>query len=147
MVDEDLGWLDDVPEGASLGDSEPLGVVVGGSLGRGLDVRLSSTVSVEQAKVGTFVTIQGQVHRFFGILTDLSLDSADPRFAASVTDDLPAMASVLSGTAAYATARVTPMLTTSIADPAPQPALVSAFGEKRRRGDPAGAGRSVAKGS
>ena len=57
----------------SLQDDEVLGQIVGGSLSRGLDVRLSSPGIAEKAKVGTFVTIQGRGHKFFGIITDLSL--------------------------------------------------------------------------
>ena len=100
----------------------PLGVVVGGSLSGGLQVRMSPGASVEAAKVGTFVTVQGGWHRFFGIITDLALESADPRFAAAVSDADPAMVSILSGTSAYAVAKVTPMLTTSVDQPSPQPA-------------------------
>ena len=100
----------------------PLGVVVGGSLSRGLDVRLGSAEAVEQAKVGTFVTVQGASSRFFGIITDLRLESADPRLAATLADADPAMADVLSGTSAYSVATVTPMLTTGIGGEKPQPA-------------------------
>ena len=115
MSDEELSWL----EGGAPGR---LGMVVGGSLGRGLDVRLHPGSSVEEAKAGTFVTVQGGWYRFFGIITDLSLESADPRFAASAAEADPAMVSVLSGTSAYAMARVTPMLVTSAAESSPQPA-------------------------
>ena len=100
----------------------PLGTVVGGSLSRGLDVRLGSTEAVEQAKVGTFVTVQGASSRFFGIITDLRLDSADPRLAATLADADPAIADVLSGTSVYSLATVTPMLTTGVAGEKPQPA-------------------------
>ena len=100
----------------------PLGVVVGGSLSRGLDVRLASAPGVEEAKVGTFVTVQGSWNRFFGIITDLSLESADQRLAATLGDADPAIADVLSGTSAYSLATVTPMLTTSVGKATPEPA-------------------------
>ena len=100
----------------------PLGIVVGGSLSRGLDVRLGSAEAVEQAKVGTFVTVQGASSRYFGIITDLRLDAADPRLASAMADADPAMASVLSGTSVYSLATVTPMLTTGVAGEAPTPA-------------------------
>ena len=101
---------------------EPLGVVVGGSLSRGLDVRLASAPAVEEVKVGTFVTVQGSWNRFFGIITDLSLESADQRLAATLGDADPAIADVLSGTSAYSLATVTPMLTTSVDKATPEPA-------------------------
>ncbi|MEX2599714.1 MAG: ATP-binding protein [Dehalococcoidia bacterium] len=109
-----LDWLDD-----SVG---PLGVVVGGSLSRGLDVRLGSAHAVEESKVGTFVTIAGVGHRYFGIITDLALESSDSRLAASMGDVDPTIASVLSGTSAYSIARVTPILATGVGADSPQPA-------------------------
>ena len=101
---------------------EPLGVVVGGSLSRGLEVRLGSAEAVESAKVGTFVTVQGVSYRFFGIISDLSLLSTDPRLPVSVGQADPAVMSVLSGTSAYAVAEVMPMLTVGVGEDAPAPA-------------------------
>lgn len=100
----------------------PLGVVVGGALSAGVDVRLGDTAAVEEAKAGTFVTVQGNGRRFFGIITDLALASADPRFASTVTDADPAVASVLSGTTAYAIAKVRLDLATPVAGTAAEPA-------------------------
>ena len=83
MVDETLDWTGEGPA--------PLGVVVGGSLSGGLDIRLHPGASVEEAKVGTFVTVQGGWYRFFGIMTDMRLESSDPRFAAAAPGIDPAM--------------------------------------------------------
>ena len=102
--------------------ASPLGMVVGGSLSRGLDVRLGSAEAVEQAKVGTFVTIQGAGSRYFGIITDLRLDSADQHLASAMADADAALASVLSGTSAYSLATVSLNLTTGVGGEAPQPA-------------------------
>ncbi len=99
-----------------------LGTVMGGSLSQGLEVRLRAGVSAEEVKAGTFVTVQGERRRFFGIVTDLSLQSADPRFAATAPDADAATASVLSGTSAFAMAKVTPMLAISGTDEALEPA-------------------------
>ncbi len=99
-----------------------LGVVVGGSLSQGLDVRLTGNGVVEDAKVGTFVTVHGTRHRYFGIITDLSLESADGRLSSNIAHADAAMAEVLSGTGAFAQARVTPMLMTSVGEEEPQPA-------------------------
>ena len=107
---------------AGFGLPERLGVVVGGSLMRGLDVRLDDVRAVEEAKVGAFVTAHGVATRFFGIVTDLRLDSTDPRLASALAAGGPALAEALSGTTAYAAATVTPMLTTRPGDDAPQPA-------------------------
>jgi len=99
-----------------------LGVVVGGALSQGLDVRLTGRATVEEAKVGTFVTVQGTTHRYFGIVTDLSLESADRRLSSTIPHADAAMAEVLSGTSAFAQAKVTPMLMTSAGAEEPQPA-------------------------
>ncbi len=99
-----------------------LGLVVGGSLSRGLDVRLDAVHAVEEAKVGTFITVHGTSSRFFGIVTDLRLDSSDPRLASAASTGGPGLTEALSGTTAYSTATVTPMLTVGAGDEAPQPA-------------------------
>ena len=101
---------------------ERVGAVVGGSLSRGLDVRLEAAPAVENVKVGAFVTLQGRISRFFGIVTDLRLDSSDPRAGLAVASGGPALAEALSGATAYSTASVSPMLTTSAEGEAPQPA-------------------------
>ena len=89
-----------------------LGMVVDGSLTRGLEVRLDSGCSVEEIKIGTFVTIEGERQRFFGVITEVSLGSADPslkRTPPNVHD--PFIAQVVSGTVAYGTITVLPHLT------------------------------------
>ncbi len=89
-----------------------LGMVVSGSLTEGMDVRLDSDSSVEDIKVGVFVSIQGQRMRFLGVVTDVSLGTIDPTMEASPPDvSNPFVARVVSGTAAYGTITVEPMLT------------------------------------
>ena len=91
-----------------------LGHVVGGSLGQGVEVRLDplGRVSVEDVKVGSFVTIQGNRHRFFGVVTDIALGASDARLknAPPPMDD-PLTAQVIAGTVAYGTVSVLPHLT------------------------------------
>ena len=91
---------------------KPLGMVVDGSLTRGVEVRLDADCSVEDVKVGTFAVIQGERQRFFGIVTDISLGSADPALKRTPPDvQDPFIAQVVSGTAAYGTITVLPQLT------------------------------------
>ena len=105
----------------------PLGIVVSGSLTQGLEVKLYPTASVEEVKVGTFVTIQGERLRFFGQVTDISLGATDQSIRTAPPDvSNPFIAQVLAGTAAYGVMKVLPMLTLS-GDPVailegPQPA-------------------------
>ena len=101
-----------------------LGLVVGGSLSEGLDVRLDSGRSVEDMAVGKYVIIQGQHSRFFAILNDVRLRSTSPEIAWS----LPELADdfsreVMAGTATFGSLHVVPYLKTGpTADAAFEPA-------------------------
>jgi DNA helicase HerA-like ATPase len=89
-----------------------LGMVVAGSLTGGVDVRLDGEVSVEDIAVGRYVTIGGRKRRFFGMITDVSLDASDPRMMASppdVTD--PFIAEVIAGTSTFGRLHVLPLMT------------------------------------
>ena len=93
---------------------DSMGVVVGGSLTQGVEVRLHSSgeTLIEDVKVGTFVTVHGRRYRFFGVVTDLELNSSDPRLRHSPpgTDD-PVLSEAISGTLAYGVVSVLPSLT------------------------------------
>jgi DNA helicase HerA-like ATPase len=89
-----------------------LGIVVSGSLNKGVEVRLDGSVSVEDMVVGRYVTVEGKKRRFFGMITDISLGVADQRLTLNppnVTDSF--MAEVLSGTSTYGVLHVSPYLT------------------------------------
>jgi DNA helicase HerA-like ATPase len=91
--------------------TERLGIVVSGSLGKGVEVRLDSSASVEDMVVGRFVTIEGQKRRFFGMITDVSLGVTDPTLTVvppDITD--PFTAEVISGTGTFGTIHVSPSL-------------------------------------
>ena len=96
------------PEGVRLG------MVVAGSLSDGMEVRLDPGTSVEDIRVGRYVTVSGQRMRFFGVVTDVALSSTDPAMRTNPPDvSDPFIAQVVSGTAAYGTITVEPMLTLS----------------------------------
>lgn len=91
-----------------------MGLVVGGSLSRGVEVRLDATYPVERVKVGGFVTIQGESQRFFGIVSDVALETSDQSVRGAPPDiSNPFVASVISGTGAYAIVNVVPQLVLS----------------------------------
>ncbi len=91
---------------------EPLGMVVEGSLSRGVEVRLNPGVSVEEIQEGVYVTIKGERRLFFGMVTDVSLGSSDPRLAQSPPDvSDPFIARIVSGAVTYGALSVMPMLT------------------------------------
>jgi len=93
---------------------ERLGIVVGGSLTGGMEVKLDSATPIEEMAVGRYVVIEGQKSRFFGMITDVSLGTIDQQLAITppdVTD--PFIADVIAGTSTYGKLQVTPMLTIS----------------------------------
>jgi len=91
---------------------ERLGIVVSGSLTKGVEVRLDGSTSIEEMAVGRYVTIEGETRRFFAMITDISLGVTDQRITQSPPDvSNPFMAEVLSGTSTYGTLHVLPMLT------------------------------------
>ena len=103
--------------GQNLASPRKLGVVVGGSLSHGLDVRLdgSSGTSLEDVAVGSFVTIAGRRQRYFAVVTDLELRSVDdsvrhfPPTGSSGGGDFAA--EVMAGTLAYGQLSVMPSMT------------------------------------
>jgi DNA helicase HerA-like ATPase len=90
---------------------KPLGSVIQGSLSQGLEVRLHSTVSVEDMRVGKFLVVQGVRSRFFCMLTDVALGTASPRILANPPDPSNSfLQEVLAGTGTFGTVNLTPML-------------------------------------
>lgn len=88
-----------------------VGVVIGGSLSRGVEVRLSRSRSVEDIAVGAYVSIEGQSNRSFGMITDIRLESIDRSVETIVPDlDDPFVSDVLEGTAYYGIVEVLPTL-------------------------------------
>ena len=89
-----------------------LGLVITGSLSEGLTVRLEADISVEEVSVGRYVVIQGESHRFFGMITDVRLGLLNDRFLRTpppVSD--PLVAEVVRGTGTFGLLEVVPMLT------------------------------------
>ncbi len=88
-----------------------LGIVISGSLNKGLEVRLEGSASVEDMVVGRYVTIQGEKRRFLGMITDVSLEVIDQQLSVTPPDTSdPFTAEVLSGTGTYATLHIAPQI-------------------------------------
>jgi len=99
-----------------------LGVVVGGSLSRGLDVKLDRETSIEDLAVGRYVVVRGQSKRFFCMITDIMLDTTNPAIRSDPPDlSDPFLAAVYTGTAAFGTLHVAPMLTIDEDEGEPRP--------------------------
>lgn len=93
-------------------DENRLGIVVSGSLTKGVEVKLDSAISVEDIAVGRYVTIEGEKRRFFGMITEVSLEAIDPKVTVTPPDiSDPFIAEVVAGTTTYGKLRVLPHLT------------------------------------
>ena len=99
----------DVPADEST--ARPLGIVVGGSLSKGLEVKLDRETPIETTAVGRYVVIEGQGRKFFSMVTDVQLDATDPRLAKTapdMSDDF--MREIMIGTSTFGLLHVSPML-------------------------------------
>jgi hypothetical protein len=93
--------------------SEPprIGVVVGGSLSKGLTVKLDVSQNVEDLAVGRYVVVHGSNQRFFCMITDVILDNTNPEIQSNPPDiSNPFLRAVYIGTAAYGKISIQPML-------------------------------------
>jgi DNA helicase HerA-like ATPase len=87
-----------------------LGIITQGSLSSGLEMRLSASTSVEDVRVGRFVVVEGRHNRFFSMLTDVSLATANPKILQHPPADDEFLLTVLSGAATFGLSKVQPML-------------------------------------
>jgi DNA helicase HerA-like ATPase len=102
---------------SQLGDGRRLGVIVSGSLSKGLEARLEPHVSVEDMAVGRYVVIDGRNRRFFGMITDVRLSSATPEIVVAPPDlSDPLLTEVMAGTSTFGTVEIATMLTIDHAD-------------------------------
>jgi DNA helicase HerA-like ATPase len=101
----------------------PLGIVVGGSLSSGLDIKVDPHLSIEKLAVGRYVVIEGRSgRRFFGLITDIALDSTNPdlsRRPPDTQDDF--IAEIYNGEVAFGTIHVSPMLVIDQSGGEPRP--------------------------
>jgi hypothetical protein len=106
-----------------------LGVVVDGSFTDGLVARLDPGTSCEGLRIGSFVVVEGELNRYFSLISDLQLRVTDPRLIASPPRDASSFVSAaLNGTSTFAVAEVRPMLMMEKVDPRDARALLSSAG-------------------
>jgi len=89
-----------------------LGIVVGGSLSKGLEVKLDPQTVIEGLAVGRYVVIHGRTgRRFFSIVNDVALDATNPLIEKTPPDvSDPFIAQVIRGTSTFGRIHVAPML-------------------------------------
>jgi DNA helicase HerA-like ATPase len=120
-LDEFFPRMPPLPELAT--DARRLGIVVGGSLSKGLDVKLDRPAVVEGMAVGRYVVVRGQTgRRFFSIITDVALDSTNPAIEKTPPDTSdPFLAQVYQGTSAFGRLEISPMLVLGEGSDEPKP--------------------------
>ncbi|HLF26652.1 MAG TPA: ATP-binding protein [Anaerolineae bacterium] len=99
-----------------------LGVVVSGSLSKGLEVKLERSADIEAIAVGRYVVVAGRSRRFFSMITDIGLDASDPRIVKmppDMSDDF--MRDVMLGTSTFGMLTVSPMLVLEEGSTEPKP--------------------------
>jgi len=103
--------------------SQRLGVVVGGSLSQGLEVKLDPQVVIEGLAVGRYVVIRGRTgRRFFSLINDVALDVTNPLIEKTPPDiSDPFIAQVHRGTSTFGRIHVTPMLVLEEGEAEPKP--------------------------
>ncbi len=103
-------------------EASVLGNVVSGSLSRGLEAKLSPDRFIEGLAVGRYVVVRGQTERrFFGMITDVALETRAPELEQSPPEDPESfLARVYRGTLTYGRIHITPMLV--VEDDAVRPA-------------------------
>jgi DNA helicase HerA-like ATPase len=112
------------PPGDTAGElARRLGLVVGGSLSKGLNVKLDRNAVVEGMAVGRYVVVRGQTgRRFFSIITDVALDTTNPLIEKTPPDTSdPFLAQVYQGTSTFGRLEVSPMLVLEEAAGEPKP--------------------------
>lgn len=88
-----------------------LGMIISGSLADGFLMRIHTHSKLEDIKTGKFVCIKGESHKFFALISDLSLEVSQPdimRFPPEPHETL--LCNILKVRDMYALARLRPLL-------------------------------------
>jgi DNA helicase HerA-like ATPase len=88
-----------------------LGVIIRGSLSRGLELKLDAAVSLEDLRAGMFAIAHGQRFDFFSLITDLELTATqEEALVAPPPDPHSLLREVLAGDSIYARVNLRPHL-------------------------------------
>src|SRR5215217_6126486 len=88
-----------------------LGVVVRGSLSKGLEVKLDPNSSIEELRAGRFVVVEGHAYDYFSMITDIALGATNPEVLDTPPDRNDVlMQAVLTGTSTFGTVSLRPMI-------------------------------------
>lgn len=94
-----------------MAERKRIGVVTSGSLAEGVKVRLDPTASVESMRVGNFVVVQGLLHDFFCLISNVTLEATNAQVLMDPpADDESFARQVLAGTSIFGSVALAPML-------------------------------------
>src|SRR5512136_2551690 len=113
---------DNVTAEAAAPTQKRLGIVVAGSLSKGLDIKLDRDARIEDTAVGRYVVVQSSGHKFFSLITDVALDSTNPlieKTPPDAGDDF--VREVMLGTSTFGRLHVSPMLVLKEDEGEPKP--------------------------
>ncbi|MFN8530313.1 MAG: ATP-binding protein [Anaerolineae bacterium] len=103
-------------------EARKLGVVVGGSLSKGLVIKVEADQSIEELAVGRYIVVHGDNKRFFCMITDIVLDNTNPEIQSTPPDiSDPFLRDIYKGTAAFGKIHAQPMLVIDEAEGKPKP--------------------------
>lgn len=115
-------FLESLRADAAADHSRKLGQVVAGSLSAGLEARLDRDQALEHLAVGRYVTMRAGGRIFFGMITDIALDNANPAFEKTPPAlDTPFVRQVYLGTSTFGRIHISPLLLLDESDLTPQP--------------------------
>ena len=123
VLDEFFPRDDVTPAGAGPTPSaKRLGIVVAGSLSKGVDIKLDRDARIEEIAVGRYVVVQSGRHKFFSLITDVALDNTNPIIEKTPPDsDDDFVREVMQGTSTFGRLHVSPMLVLKDDEGEPRP--------------------------
>jgi uncharacterized protein len=105
--------------------AEHLGVIVRGSLSKGLELKLDPAVPLESLRAGMFAIAEGERYDFFSLITDLELSSTTPEaLEAPPPEPGSLLQQVLAGDSIYSRANLKPHLMVHRTEEDPSKALL-----------------------
>jgi len=104
-------WPNETVPRISQPPRRPLGVIVRGSLARGLEMKLAPNCPVEDLRAGRLVVVEGRSHVFYALITNVTLSAISDKLVLNPpAEDDAFLRRVLEGTGAYVTVELRPML-------------------------------------
>src|SRR5713226_3568073 len=90
---------------------QELGVIIRGSLSKGLEMKLDPASPIEELRAGRFVVVEGKSYDYFSMITDIALGATNAELLDTPPDrDDALMHAVLAGTSTFGTVSLRPMV-------------------------------------